>query len=210
MARLSVFSGDNEYRLEQKINRGWAQSYYDIITHCYPSRILHEGDIIAHLEYLPNGPYEVVEAGKDQNGFYARVKECPFIEEFYYWGKHKKITQESMPIYDKIVSLLYNKNRIGRDYFFKDIVYLTSKGFIFSYNEVMNSFNIDDDILWPFKKYLEGVINATEVYSKSTNVPKALSFLENLLKPYELQIGNKNGQIAFHINCNPGSGYYCV
>ena len=202
-----------DYRLEDdRLCRCSSGYFHPQIRYKYTvyDRRLRVGDILTDLESLASGPYSVTEIGNDSDGLFARIKEIPYIEYLKKQGEYKHIGQASFPFNENIVNILYNIRRMDNPHFFQDIVLVTRSGYIFSFNDVMQSEDVGEE-RWPLKKYLPAIISATEVYTECHSISKGLEFFKKLIIPSEIQIARyTNGKLGYHINLNPGSGYYWI
>ena len=119
------------------------------------------------------------------------------------------ISEAQFPFHDDIIMINYNIKRADSENFFKDMVFITKSGYMFSYDDVMQSDDVGSERC-PLKKYLSAIIDASEVYTSCYSIFKGLEFFKKFFIPSEVQIGRYNNKLGFHINLNPGSGYYWV
>ena len=186
---------------------GGYQSYGYISS----SKKMAEGMII-YDEYCCNGdPFEIISIippHSEHDDIQLKVKPLPYIEVIKEEHHYKHIFISSPPFHDKIIKLLYNEKKWLRSFNtlepLKDLVFLTEKGYIFSYYDIERSFPVND-FEFSFKLYLEGVLKAATIYAQTNSREDTIKFLESLLLlKHEIQVGkSKNGDFSFFINFQP-------
>ena len=113
---------------------------------------------------------------------------------------YKHFTERNVPFEDEIIDII---PQTGVSYserwdFLKSLVYVTSKGYYFTYEDVFgNNAHHDPKEHQPYEIFLEGALKCVYPYAFNAEVSSTLNTLFKILSLGKISVGKYDGKYSF-------------